>query len=585
MTPENLPAAAASVNQHYLNKVMDLSDEMEVEVTEDVYDARGMKMVSKGAKISRNMQEKLILHKLRKPLESCITVSDGVSVNAVLEEAHRIIQTVEPMHYILKAADGGGPSPLDILAHIHVGKAMRMMLTITDRGGPSALNHSVLVSLLSICLAKKLGLSEKDQTTAALAGLFHDIGELYIEPSYLRSGKRLLPHEWQHVVVHPRIGQLLITELENYPPAVALAVAEHHERFDGAGYPRRLAGKSISTCGQVLSVAEMISGLLKQSDHPLKRAEMALKIIPYEHAHPLISLVSNSLHMSQEARIAVSDNMPSDDANERAKILFDHISVMVETGNKMQDLPTVNSSPAKDLLSQTVKRISTIQRAFLSTGLDMCVNEDIAQSGDILFESIVATKEIQWRLRDVARDLALHSSAFTSAESEAFNPLIAMLDAEPGRKFLMRSATKNGTTEHDEATTNLLLVDDEENVLAALIRALHPLGYTIFKANSGEEALEIMAKNDIGVILSDHRMPGMTGIELLSRVKTMYPNTVRLVLSGHADAATITDAITLGAIYKFLNKPWDLGELNTVLARAFEIYQRDRQLNLIAGTG
>lgn len=569
-----------SVNKHYLEKVMDLAEEQDVNTTEDIFDSRGMKLIAKGTKISRGLQERLILHKLQKPLESCIAIEGGIEINAIVAEAKRLSETSEAMGYILKATLGGGFSPLDILARIQFGNAMGMMLTIINRGGAADLTHSVMVSLLSTCLAKKLGLSEKDQSNVALGGLLHDIGELYIEPAYLHSPTRLLPQEWRHVVVHPRISQMLIEELENYPAAIALAVSEHHERFDGTGYPRLLAGKSISVAGQILSVAEMVSGVLLQANNPLEHAELALRIMPSEHGYDLVSAVSSTLRSSQH-QPSVQSSMTSDDANERAKILFDHIAVVVETGNQMDTLATIRSNKAKELRSQALQRIDKIQRAFFSTGLDACEPDDTAQNGEILFESIAATKEIQWRLRDVARHLALHSAAFDPVESEAFRPIIAMLDAAPDLKSLVQQHSAQASLSSEalapeKPARTLLLVDDEPHVLSAIARGLRSLGYHILTAPDADSALELLAGHEVGVILSDHRMPGMTGVELLSRVKTMYPRTVRMVLSGHADMGTVTDAIKLGAVYKYLTKPWDDAELSAIVQEAFGKYEGDR---------
>ncbi len=101
----------------------------------------------------------------------------------------------------------------------------------------------------------------------------------------------------------------------------------------------------------------------------------------------------------------------------------------------------------------------------------------------------------------------------------------------------------------------LLLVDDEDNILRALVRLLHSEGYPILTANSGATALQVLANNDVHVILSDQRMPAMTGSEFLGHAKELYPDTVRMVLSGYADLAAVTDAINRGNIYKFLSKP------------------------------
>lgn len=119
----------------------------------------------------------------------------------------------------------------------------------------------------------------------------------------------------------------------------------------------------------------------------------------------------------------------------------------------------------------------------------------------------------------------------------------------------------------------LLLVDDEPNILAALTRLLRRDGYRILRAGSGKEGLDILQRQDVGVILSDQRMPEMTGVEFLSEVKKSYPDTVRLVLSGYTDLNSVTDAINQGAIYKFLTKPWDDDLLRDNVREAFEYYE------------
>lgn len=116
----------------------------------------------------------------------------------------------------------------------------------------------------------------------------------------------------------------------------------------------------------------------------------------------------------------------------------------------------------------------------------------------------------------------------------------------------------------------LLLVDDEANILKALKRLLRRDGYTILLANGGTEALQILAKNSVNVIVSDHRMPVMTGIEFLAQVKDKYPDITRIVLSGFSDLDTITEAINKGNIYKFLAKPWGDTQIRATIKEAFE---------------
>jgi CheY-like chemotaxis protein len=120
----------------------------------------------------------------------------------------------------------------------------------------------------------------------------------------------------------------------------------------------------------------------------------------------------------------------------------------------------------------------------------------------------------------------------------------------------------------------LLLVDDEENILNALVRMLRRDGYRILTATGAEAALDILGRQDVQVVISDQRMPGISGTELLSRVKDMYPHTVRMVLSGYTDLAAVTAAINRGSIYKFLTKPWNDDELRLQIRDAFRLANR-----------
>ncbi len=130
----------------------------------------------------------------------------------------------------------------------------------------------------------------------------------------------------------------------------------------------------------------------------------------------------------------------------------------------------------------------------------------------------------------------------------------------------------------------LLLVDDEPNVLNALQRLLRQNDYKIIVANSGAEGLQVLEAHKVNVIISDQRMPNMTGVEFLSKVHKQWPDTVRIVLSGYADFSAVTDAINNGAIYKFFTKPWDDEQMRANINEAFrhaELNEKNDQLTRI----
>jgi FixJ family two-component response regulator len=128
----------------------------------------------------------------------------------------------------------------------------------------------------------------------------------------------------------------------------------------------------------------------------------------------------------------------------------------------------------------------------------------------------------------------------------------------------------------------LLMVDDDENILAALKRLLRRDGYRLLTATSGKQGLDILHHDIVDVVISDQRMPEMTGVEFLRQAKSICPETVRIVLSGYTELASVTDAINEGAIYKFLTKPWDDGLLRASIHEAFqrkELNDENRRLN------
>lgn len=116
----------------------------------------------------------------------------------------------------------------------------------------------------------------------------------------------------------------------------------------------------------------------------------------------------------------------------------------------------------------------------------------------------------------------------------------------------------------------ILLVDDEPNIIKALSRVLQNEPWQVLTAKTGRQALELMASTPVDVIVSDEMMPGMSGVELLSAVSRIHPETIRIILTGHATTDLVFKAINDGAIYRFLTKPWDDQELLAVIRHAME---------------
>jgi response regulator RpfG family c-di-GMP phosphodiesterase len=120
---------------------------------------------------------------------------------------------------------------------------------------------------------------------------------------------------------------------------------------------------------------------------------------------------------------------------------------------------------------------------------------------------------------------------------------------------------------------NILYVDDELNNLVSF-KALFRIKYNIYTAISGEEAIKILRSKEMNLIITDQRMPQMTGVEFLETILDEFPDPMRILLTGYTDMSAVIDAINKGKIFHYLTKPWNEEELEMTIDRAFEVYKQ-----------
>lgn len=116
----------------------------------------------------------------------------------------------------------------------------------------------------------------------------------------------------------------------------------------------------------------------------------------------------------------------------------------------------------------------------------------------------------------------------------------------------------------------LLFIDDEANILAALKRLFRPLGYNILTAENGQDALALLEKEKVDLVICDMRMPQMTGAEVLEQIRTKWPEVVRILLTGYSDLESTIAAINRGEIYRYISKPWDDNDIALTVRDALE---------------
>jgi response regulator RpfG family c-di-GMP phosphodiesterase len=132
-----------------------------------------------------------------------------------------------------------------------------------------------------------------------------------------------------------------------------------------------------------------------------------------------------------------------------------------------------------------------------------------------------------------------------------------------------------------ERKYSVLFVDDEKHILASMERIFRKEGLDVLLAPGGAEGLELLASRPVSLVISDHRMPGMSGAEFLQRVRELYPDTLRIMLTGYADTNAAVAAINEGQVYRFITKPWNDHELRQAVHEAlqrWELVEENRRL-------
>lgn len=417
---------AQEVNQHYLDHVVATAATHQVEASEDILSKNGMKLLAKGARIDGSVRDRLLQHKLLKPLEDCITVTGGITLRLGDSAGH----LVEKHAFLRKLLGHAADTARDTFSKLKLSMPMQSLLTVYCEVREDKIDHAVLAALLAQGLAQKLLPGQPESgPTLRLAGLFHDVGELYINPAFLAKGVRLAPEQWRHIVTHPLVGHRVLKDMPGAGKAVAEPVLQHHERLDGFGYPMRLSGDKLPMPGQILATAEMLTGLIESAPNPLSRASIAMKLMPGEFARTLIDAVS-SLSQSEDkpaGAAALEDNLPR----------VQGIAATLQRFHRTQDVLLIQmnavSDKLKPVIGQGMERLRRIQTAFSSTGMDA---QDPAQLANHLgsqldaglhLELTTVLRELEWRLRELERESMLRADLLSPGELPVVQNLIQLL--------------------------------------------------------------------------------------------------------------------------------------------------------------
>jgi HD-GYP domain-containing protein (c-di-GMP phosphodiesterase class II) len=416
-----------AVNGFCLDHIMNLAEQRDIVAAEDIIDDRGMKLWAKGQRVSRSLKEKLLRHKLVRPLETALTVDGGVLCEQVVETCQRLIAEDELLGRICGTAESR--RQLKAFSDTPLPGPLKLLLTTAKDTGMATYEHSVHCVAVSAGLAGRLKLSEHDAQQLMLAALMHDIGELYVNPSYIRSSTPLAPSEWMHVAAHPRVGQILIEELTTLAAPISIAVAEHHERLDGSGYPAQTADAHVSRAGRILAVADTASAIIaNKKSQTAARLALALRIVPGEFDRGICKVLAEVLDSVAFSGIADADDHCLEDLGE----IVERLNRGTELATALVERPP--STLTGDTAEYVLDGLGTLGKALSATGaVEALLMEEIAHEANVIAEIFLVSREVDWRLRNLARNVFCRVELVAGGKHlPEVQPLIDALDT-PGR--------------------------------------------------------------------------------------------------------------------------------------------------------
>jgi hypothetical protein len=316
----------------------------------------------------------------------------------------------------------GAIDPIDLMARSTYSGRLQTLLTVYNEHRPGKLAHAVRVSLLALSLMHRVSpRNSAGYDVMLLAGLAHDIGELYIDPAYLAPGARIGPKEWRHISAHPIIAHGLLKDLGGLAEPACALILDHHERLDGFGYPQGKRAGQLPLRAQVLSVAEMLAGILERGDGMLQQADIAVKLIQGEFSRDIIQAIS-TLYREYHELDQVMGATSLQNALQMSRALGIRLGRILAVQDELKPTFDRSSQTFKTLWFQGRERFESILRAWSSTGLDVQPDGTwlLEEPPAMQREVAIILKEISWRLRELEREMHSRTSRHAASDLPLF---------------------------------------------------------------------------------------------------------------------------------------------------------------------
>ena len=348
-------------SEDYIKTITDLADETEIVANEDIMTRTLHKLIANGTRLDSSFYEKLIQHKLLKPIDRSLMMTNGINSDSLVAESMRLFRKDRIFSRMFVSY---GDLPMKIMQNVHFESQISLKMSIIKEAMPRLFSHSVKAALISVFIGLKESLPHKDIYKLAMASLFHDISELHINPELQDPKHKMTDEDWAQIYAHPVVSYLILKEFPAYNPEISQTVIDHHEKLDGSGYPRGKKANEISQFSQILAVAETIAALIdKGYSHDEIQAKLKMNQGQYNNKY-----IYHVLSVLKEI-------LPSGDSSEQQHELKNIDEKILSVANIIQNwdglfVKLTKQQQEQKLVHTINERINYLQTQMSENGLD-----------------------------------------------------------------------------------------------------------------------------------------------------------------------------------------------------------------------
>jgi len=259
-TIEQLQKESENSANYYAEHLAEVNNTNSVITTEEIINKDKIPLVKKGTRINNDVIQRILKHKLSKPLENMVNIENKVEKDSLLNHFNLVLEKYPDLKQLHQSIGYEKAFKTQVQSYI-VPPLITQKLTVFSQQFSREFEQTLLCTLLAVNIAHTIKLSKDQLVTTYLAGLTHDLGLLHIPPETVKDKENFTSARWRSIKTHVITGYLFINDLGPTYKDTAIAVLEHHERYDGTGYPLAKKSKEISIIGQIIGMADSLQSI------------------------------------------------------------------------------------------------------------------------------------------------------------------------------------------------------------------------------------------------------------------------------------------------------------------------------------